>query len=188
MNLIIDKIDNIVKEKIKIDFRTDFRTSIMFELLMQDNEINMNAKIYQAIKLYYPDIEQIQDLSVALENILWFYKCGKDEKMTGHKNKEKRNQIYSYEFDSEYIYSAFREQYQINLQTDILTWWEFKALFEGLNSKCKIVEIMGYRAIDLSQIKDKKENARYKKLKQIYALPDMRTQEQKEEDFAMAFL
>ena len=47
---------------------------------------------------------------------------------------------------------------------------------------------MGYRAIDLSKIKDKEERKRYRKLKQIYALPDMRTQEQKEEDFAMAFL
>ena len=60
--------------------------------------------------------------------------------------------------------------------------------FESLTDKTQIVEIMGYRAIDLSKIKDKEEKKRYKELKRIYALPDMRTQEQKESDFACAFL
>ena len=67
-------------------------------------------------------------------------------------------------------------------------WWKFKAMFNGLKSDNKIVEIMGYRAIDLSKIKDKEEKKRYKELKRIYALPDMRSQEQKESDFACAFL
>ena len=46
---------------------------------------------------------------------------------------------------------------------------------------------MGYRAIDLGKIKDKEEKARYKKLKKIYKLPDMRTEAQKEADFGSAF-
>ena len=46
---------------------------------------------------------------------------------------------------------------------------------------------MGYRAIDLRTVKDKEERKRLKKLKQLYSLPDMRTREQKEADFASAF-
>ena len=60
-------------------------------------------------------------------------------------------------------------------------------MFEGLKSENKICEIMGYRAIDLNKIKDKEERKRYKKLKQEWALPDNRTEEQKENDFAEAF-
>lgn len=185
MNILVDDIEDIVKNRIKVDFNSDFRISILFELLMQDNDIPQEAKIIQAIKLFYPRPEQINDINKAIEDILWFYRCGKEIK-TSQDGKESK-QIYSYEFDDELIYSAFRDQYGINLQTDNLHWWEFKAMFEGLKQDNRIVEIMGYRAIDLGKIKDKEERVRYKRLKKIYALPDMRTQEQKEADFGKAF-
>ena len=56
-----------------------------------------------------------------------------------------------------------------------------------MKKQTKLVEIMGYRAIDLSKIKDKEEKKRYKNLKKIYQLPDMRTAEEKEADFGKAF-
>ena len=57
-------------------------------------------------------------------------------------------------------------------------------MFEGLKSENKICEIMGYRAVDISKIKDKEEKKRYKKLQREYTLPDDRTEEEKERDFA----
>lgn len=97
-------------------------------------------------------------------------------------------QIYSFEYDAELIYSAFMSQYGIDLQ-DIpyLHWWKFKAMFEGLNQDNKIVEVMSYRSINVLKIKDKEEKARIKKLQKAYALPDMRTEEEKERDFNSAF-
>ena len=38
--------------------------------------------------------------------------------------------------------------------------------------------------MDISKIKDKSEKKRYKELQKIYALPDMRSEEEKENDFA----
>jgi hypothetical protein len=46
---------------------------------------------------------------------------------------------------------------------------------------------MGYRAVDLSKIKDKDQKKKYKALKQAWALPDERTEEEKERDFADSF-
>lgn len=185
MNLILDKTNDITPNGFLI--RDDFRESIRFELLMQDNKIDDKTKIALALKLYYPKIPN--NIEKAIEDMIWFYQCGK-EKKTGRKERNNNTkQIYSYEFDDEYIYSAFMYQYKIDINSiEYLHWWKFKAMFEGLNKDNKIVEIMGYRAMDLSKIKDKEEKKRYKKLKEIYKLPDMRTQEQKEEDFAMAFL
>ena len=60
-------------------------------------------------------------------------------------------------------------------------------MFEGLKAENKICEIMGYRAVDISKIKDKEEKKRYKKLQREWALPDDRTEEEKERDFADAF-
>jgi hypothetical protein len=199
MNLLLDKLSTILQQRIgNVEFNTDFRTGILFEMLMQDKNLKKEAKVIQAIRLFYPKPEQITDLEKAVENIIWFYTCGKsefdktpkDNKKSNKKivKKQQEDKIYDYDYDDGYIYSAFIQQYNIDLQKiDYLHWWEFKSMFNSLNKDTKIVEIMGYRAIDLGKIKDKEEKARYKKLKKIYKLPDMRTEAQKEADFGSAF-
>ncbi len=185
MNLLVDKLPTEYKG-LKVD--TNFRSFILFELLMQDNEIKKEDKIALALNIFYK--EPITDLKTAIDGILWFYSMGGNEnkKNNGKGTKERSKVVYSYEHDAKYIYSAFLDQYGIDLnEVDNLHWFKFKAMFEGLKSENKICEIMGYRAIDLNKIKDKEERKRYKKLKQEWALPDNRTEEQKENDFAEAF-
>lgn len=188
-NILLDKLPQYTPSGLRI--RTDFRESIKFELLMQDNKIDEQTKIIQALKLYYYDISKIENVKQAVSDVLWFYSCGKEKiNVEENKNENRVNskQIYSYEFDDEYIYSAFMEQYKIDLNSiKYLHWWKFKALINGLNENIHFVKIIGYRAIDLSKIKDKDMKLNYKKLKKQYALPDMRTIEQKEADFGRAF-
>lgn len=191
INLLLDNIDEVVKNRIKIDFDTNFRACITFEIMMQNPKYSDRAKTFQALNLFYPEINQITNVKQAIDDIIWFYSCGKDEETSTQKTKNNRNnkQIYSYVFDNDLIYSAFKDQYNIDLvEIDYLHWWKFKAMFNGLKSDNKIAEIMGYRSIDLSEIKDKEMRKHYKKLQQIYKLPDMRSEEQKESDFARAFL
>lgn len=201
MNILIDKLSTIIQNRVgDIEFNTDFRTGMLFEMLMQDTKIDKEIKVIQAINLYYPHPEQIQDFELALDNIIWFYTCGKSDFNNKNQDKEdkenrkkktnslKEEKIYDYEYDDGYIYSAFLQQYGIDLQEiKYLHWWKFKSLFDALNKDTKIVEIMEYRAIDLGKIKDKDEKKRYKKLKKIYQLPDMRTETQKESDFGSSF-
>lgn len=191
MNMIVNRLSDMLESRVgKIEFNTDFRISIMFELLMQDDTISEQNKIIQALRLYYPSLEQITDLNKAIEDMIWFYRCGKELANSNKKTKnaKQRKQIYSYEFDDDYIFSSFMQQYKIDLQEiKYLHWWKFKAMFEGLSENTKIVEIMGYRAMDISKIKDKEEKKRYKNLQEVYSLPDMRTAEQKEADFGRAF-
>lgn len=171
---------------------SDFRISILFELLMQDKEVKNEDKVRQALILYYPNIEKITDYKQAVDDIIWFYKCGKEEKKVDDELKEnnennKQKQIYSYEFDAEYIYSAFMEQYNIDLNSiKYLHWWKFKSLFNSLNENILFSKIMSYRTMNVNKIKDKTLRKNYKKLKELYKLPDMRSEEEKEEDFANA--
>lgn len=191
-NILLDRLPQRTNSGLKI--RTDFRESIKFELLMQDNSVNNKDKIVLALNLYYYNAKEIKDIKQAVDDILWFYRCGKDlknissneEKTSEDSNKTK--QIYSYEFDDEYIYSAFMEQYKIDLNSiKYLHWWKFRALLNSLNENVLFSKILGYREINLSRIKDKEMRNFYKKMKKIYALPDMRTEEEKENDFAEAF-
>ena len=187
-NLILNRLPQYTPSRLKI--RTDFRESIKFELLMQDNKLNEEEKVKLALNLYY-NLNDITDIKKAVEDIIWFYKGGKKEIENVDKEVKKSNskekQIYSYEFDAEYIYSAFMEQYNIDLNNiKYLHWWKFKTLLISLNESTLFSKIMGYRAMNINKIKDKDMKRHYKKMKKIYALPDMRSEEEKEEDFANA--
>ena len=189
-NLILDKLPNFTPNGFKI--RTDFRESIKFELLMQDEKINETDKVKLALNLYFYDIDikNTEQLKKAINDMLWFYKCGKEEQEEKTSQKASggyTKRIYSYEFDAEYIFSAFMEQYKIDLNKEHLHWWKFKSLFNSLNEEVLFSKIMSYRAIDLSKIKDKDMKKYYKKMKKLYVLPDLRSEEEKENYFAEAF-
>lgn len=187
INILLDKLPTKTPNGFKI--RTDFRNCIEFELLMQDRNLKDEDKIILALNIFYKDLDEIVDFEAAINDILWFYSMGKLDKVETEKqdDNKKIKQIYSYEFDANLIFSAFMEQYKIDLNVEKMHWWKFKSLFEGLSEKTKIVEIMGYRAVDIGKIKDKDEKAKYKKLQLTYALPDMRTVEEKEKSFGSAF-
>lgn len=189
---------NIMVDKLPTDFEgleinTNFKSFILFELLMQDNKIGQEDKLALALNLFYEEIPR--DLKKAFDGILYFYTRGKnlekekdEEKLKKKNNVERKKKIYSFEHDADLIYTAFLTQYNIDLnEIKYLHWFKFKAMFEGLKSDNKICEIMGYRAVDINKIKDKEEKKRYRKLQKEYALPDDRTEEEKEQDFANAF-
>lgn len=185
MNILIDKLPNEF-EGLKID--TNFRSFILFELLMQDSSINEEDKLVLSLNLFYKEIPK--DIKKAYDGIIWFYTMGNNDKKNSKKKKKESNKsekIYSYEYDADLIYSAFLKQYHIDLnEIDYLHWFKFKSLFEGLDDDNRICQIMSYRAIDLSKIKDNEQKKKYKKLKMKYMLPDNRTDEEKENDFADA--
>lgn len=187
MNILLDELPTITPNNFKID--ADFRNCIRFELLMQDNKLKKETKIRLALNLFYEEIPN--NVILAINDILWLY--GNEDNKVYNSNvkmaqKQTSRQIYSFEYDSEYIYSAFLDQYGIDLnEIEYLHWWKFKAMFKSLKEDNQIIKIMGYRSVDLSKIKDKEEKKKYTELKKIYALPDMRTEEQKEKDFGNAF-
>lgn len=194
MNILIDKLPTEVEG---LELNADFRTSILFELLMQDKDISNEDKVALSINLYFNrQPTSYQEMEKMTRAIIWFYSCGNKKKKLKEnsqgeeivKKEKKRKQIYSFEQDDFLIYSAFMEQYHIDLNETKLHWWKFKAMFDALKDDNKIVEIMGYRAVNLNKIKDKEMKKHYKKMQKLYALPDMRSEEEKENDFAEAFL
>jgi hypothetical protein len=180
MNILIDLLPtSVLVEGIEYRINSDFRTSMLFEIMMQDSELEDRQKILQALSLYYKDIPKAVDK--AIDKILWFYSCGKKVESTKGTESVKVSQIYSFEYDDEYIYSAFLCQYGIDLQDiQYLHWWKFKALFKALKEDIELVKIMGYRAMDLSKIKDKEQKMYYRKMKEMYKIPTKMDRDEKQ--------
>ncbi|MEG0309200.1 MAG: Gp15 family bacteriophage protein [Clostridium sp.] len=77
------------------------------------------------------------------------HRCDKDIKESKGTGKS-ATQIYSFEYDDDYLYSAFLDQYGVDLQdVEYLHWWKFKSMFKALKEDNEIVKIMGYRAITI---------------------------------------
>ena len=188
-NILIDIVPNTVEvlgKEYKIN--SDFRTSILFELMMNDGSLSDRDKIAQALILYYED-DIPTDIPEAIEQILYFYRGGKSAPKGTGVGKGKSVQVYDYEYDSELIYSAFMTQYGIDLQDiDFLHWWKFKALFRGLKEDNEIVKIMNFRGVDLNQIKDKEQKKYYKNMKELYKIPINNDEQEKLDKITEALL
>lgn len=171
-NLLVDILPETVEiDGIEYEINSNFRNSILFECMINDNSLSEEEKVRATLDLYYPIIPK--NINEAVNKAIWFYSCDKKPRQGKGKGKSKKKQIYSFEQDADFIYSAFMHDYKINLNSiDYLHWWEFKALFKSLNETNEIVKIMGYRATDLSKIKDKEQKAFYKQMQELYKIED----------------
>ena len=130
MNILIDDIDYPDQAEVngkRYEIRTNFRNSILFELMMQDNSLSSKEKVRKGLALYYPVIPG--DLSAAVDTALWFYRCGKEETTIQKRMAARRGKspVYSFEHDAGLIYAAFLLAYQIDLQdTRYMHWWRFR--------------------------------------------------------------
>ena len=167
----------------KYHINTDFRVMCRFEIAIQKSD---TAEITSAVSDFFiGDIPP--DIDSAVNAVLEFYLCGKqaeDGKASGKSGKR----YYDYNEDWKYFIAAFRQQYDIDLNTAQLHWWEFSALFSGLTDDTELIKIMQIRCTNLKDISDKKERDRIKKLQERYALKQYRRKHYKtaeERDRAM---
>lgn len=145
----------------KID--TDFRIWIKY----QDALIGEKTQKERAEALLKLIIELgLPPSPDTMTEMLNFYIGESHEKDSGGKSA---NVAYDLIKDSEYIFSAFRSAYGIDLTTEKIHWWKFRALFKALPDDCQMCKIMMYRTIDLKDV-PKSQKSFYEKMKRKYSL------------------
>ena len=176
-------------EKQKFDINADFRLMIDFDNIANGNftKDEKSEKIFKIISLFFKS--KTLEIDKALNAFLWFFTCGESEgsESANAQEPKKSKRAYSFDADGELIYSAFLQEYRINLLTiPFLHWWEFRALLNGLSENCLFKKVIGYRTIEITKDMPKEQQRTYKKLKKLYQLPDYRSEEEKEQDFVDA--
>ncbi len=178
------------------EINSDFRISILFEILMQDEDVDDTTKVIQALELYFPEYPEGENVNDVFNALLWFYRCGRSTNKRKRPRAETKNdgdtpeeqednspqvRAYSFDYDDEYIYAAFLQQYGINLTSvKYLHWWEFRAMFKGLDHNCEFAKIMGYRTAKITKEMSNTEKAFLRKMKTVHALPMSEKQEREE--------
>lgn len=161
------KVDNI-----EYPLVTNFKDWMRFELLILDDEIKNDDKLFLMLEFYERDTPS--NIHEAFKGLIWFFNSGKvkekEDTPTDNSDSKTSERIYDYEKDAALIYAAFFQSYGIDLyNTQYMHWWHFKALFESLPDNTRFSQIMGYRAIDTKGMSTA-EQQRYKKLKDLYSL------------------
>ena len=183
MSILTQELPNflLVRDK-KCPIKTDFKTWLIFSEMI-GNGGDLSDKIPQIFSMVFYELPP--NLFDALIAIMEFY--GKSKKVDNKNGSGNIKRLFDFEYDAELIYSAFVQQYKIDLCDTDIHWWKFKALFEGLSEETHFMKVMQYRSMDLSKIKDKEQKNFYKKMKRLYRLPDNRCEEEKETDFVNSF-
>ena len=180
MNMFLDSVPTSLKiAGTEYKIHTDYRVWIKYQLLLFDFcEGDDDAE-----ELFNKIVDMVFDgkkppkryANETTEKIMWFYRCGKNMPKSSGKEKD----IFSYEHDDGYIAAAFRQQYQIDLDTTKLHWWKFYAYFLSLQDNTEIVKIMGYRSVDVSSKMPAAQRNFYEKMKKHYKLPLKKSVEEK---------
>lgn len=171
MNLFYEEYpETIIVDGAEIPIVTDFREYVKLIDMLKDDELTSSQKVY-LLSQYF--LEAPEDFSEAMSALTDFVTMKKDDQEeTEAEEPEEKREVYSFEYDFPFIFSAFLSEYGINIKAvPYMHWWEFKLLFDGLSEETEIKKRIMYRSIDLSAIKDKEERERIKKIQRAIRLP-----------------
>lgn len=152
---------------------TDFREYIKLIDMLNDDELKSWEKV-SYLKQYF--LEEPEDFEKAMEQLTAFIVMEvetKEEKGNQDNAESDKKEVYSFEYDFPFIFSAFLSEYGIHLKKiPYLHWWEFRNLFKGLSEDTEIKKMIAYRSINPSEIKDENERKRIVKIQRAIALPN----------------
>lgn len=146
---------------------TDFRNMLNLEAVF-DEDMDDNIKMLFAIKLIYGnELPENMTVAQAINELQWFYSCGKFGDAAAENREDKTQRIYDFQQDADYVLAAFLSAYNIDLTDERLKmhWWKFMALFVALPEDTQMSKRMYYRSVDTTKMKgsQKKEYERLKK-------------------------
>lgn len=142
------------------DISVDFRDWIRVDLVLRDPHIPEVAKLPIICQFIGPELLESQETPEDLwAGIFAFYTCQKPMKEPPASLTSDRT-AYRYDEDWWLLYAAFKQQYNIDLLTVGLHWFEFRALVEGLTDDTQFIKIAQIRTRDTSKLKgDEKRQA-----------------------------
>lgn len=159
----------------KVRIVTDFREYIKLIDLLKDDEVDETEK-KELIACWFLDDpgSDFEECLQALTDFVVNYRETKaSEGEEGNEDNTKHDPVIEYNQDAPYIISGFLECYGIDLtEIQYMHWWKFQMLIDGMNEDCELKKRMGYRSIDLNQIKDKEERERIRKIQKQIAIID----------------
>ena len=165
---------------------TDFREYVKLMDMLKDDSLNSVEKTCLLSQYFLvPPNDFSEAMNALTDFVIMKDRLVEEAATTENEEAEEKKELYSFEYDYPFIFSAFLSEYGINIRTiSHMHWWEFKLLFDGLSDKTEIKQRIMYRSINPSTIKDENERKRIIKIQNAIRLPQNRVSDY---DIANAF-
>lgn len=167
-NVLLDKLPT-EYEGFPID--SDFQTGIQLWQILEDETLSEYERVNMCLSLLFLDQDDngnpvdLPDFDVACKGLQWFL----SEWFKDRTDNTDHTKITDYDIDQWRIYSAFRAQYGINLNTEKLHFWEFMGLLNTLDD-CAFTRVADIRQRKFSPGMKTEERKALIKLKAKYSL------------------
>lgn len=170
-NVMLDELPD-MWEGFPID--TDFRIGVQISQIMEDKDLSDNEKWGTSAELLFRGIRP--DPQYYSDAILWFLQEWNHD---NNKKAKDRTRVLDYDIDQWRLYSAFKAQYGIDLNTVNMHYWQFMGMLTTLN-ECAFTRVVDVRFKKLRSNMTKEGKQILKDQKTIYGLEQL--QEQISED------
>jgi len=172
MNIITDTLPDSIEYKGKsYPVKTDFKVWLKFHQIITDKHKSSAEKSALCILCCFDRVrcKKLPDTCFdALYALLTFFSG--DAAPDKGKKSVKREKVFDFTEDAGYIYSAFFQEYGIDLSKCSMHWYRFLALLNSLSESTQLRKIIAWRSVNLSEIKDPKRRDFYRKMKDFYRL------------------
>lgn len=145
---------------------TDFKIALKCMGINKDKDICDEERSLAIIYLLFGFIPE-NDLEKFLEKSKLFLQCGIDSK-----EQEDTPEDMDFIKDYKYIYSSFKSDYKMDINTENIHWWAFIDLIQGLTETSSLSRVRELRNFDINSIKDPIERAKILKAKKQVSLEE----------------
>ena len=152
---------------------TDYRDWLRFYDMQEDDGLSKREKLLLMLE-WYIDKPPLSCLEEALEALIGFATRSEEqpEQRQEHSGRKTTDRVLSWQYDAAYVYAAFLSVYHMDLQqVGQMHWHLFLGLFDALPDETPIKQRMGYRSVNLAEIKNKNERLRIRKIQDRIRIP-----------------
>lgn len=143
---------------------THFRIGIQMCQVMDDRELTDMERYGMVSNLFFPGIRP--DVSGQREAIKWFLTAWNHDRNRKAKDTAR---VMDYDIDQWRIYSAFRNQYGIDLNTADMHYWQFMGMLTTLD-ECAFTRVIDIRTKKTNPKMSQAEKKAIAEVKAVYAL------------------
>lgn len=165
MSLLTERLPDSVEEdggRYAVD--PDFRLMVELESAVEDG-LSPEA-LEDILRRFYRQTPPSAP-EAAVDGLLWFYRCGREETEEGGASGKTR--VYDFGQDAEALYTSFLQAYRIDLSVDAVHWWAFRRMMFGLPADTPFAQRLHYRTADTSGM-GKEQKKHYARMKKLYAI------------------
>ena len=153
----------------------DFRHMVRLSAAYSHGEVEADPEAFarQLCQQFYTGIHIPRVFVELWQGVIDFYLAGEQAAEPAAAKPASRpdtGPAFDYRCDAPYLVAAFQQAYGIDLTTEKMHWFRFRALFAALPEDTLMAKIMGWRSADLADYEGSMRE-HYAALKERFALP-----------------